>query len=68
MRSLSEVVALMTEETRIEIQICPECCGTGFANHYLMNREERECWRCKGMGEVAISTDLVRADQQSGKT
>jgi len=54
----------MTEETLIEIQICPECCGTGFANHYLTNREEHECWRCKGTGEVAINTNLVCIDQQ----
>ena len=25
----------MAEETLVEIEVCPDCFGTGFANHYL---------------------------------
>ena len=56
----------MSEETLVEIEVCPECGGTGFANHYLTNRDERECWKCKGTGEVAIDTNLV-CDKESGE-
>lgn len=45
-------------ETIVEIEICPECFGTGFANHYLTSND-RECWKCKGMGEIAISTNWL---------
>ena len=56
----------MIPETLIEIQICPECFGTGFANHYLSYPyNDRECWKCKGQGEIAIDTNLIRDDQMT---
>lgn len=52
----------MEPETLVEIEVCPECFGTGFANHYLTEpRNERECWRCKGTGEVATGSLLRRS-------
>ena len=51
-------------ETLIEIEVCPECFGTGFANHYLTHND-RECWKCSGMGEIAVDTKMVRDDPTS---
>lgn len=45
-------------ETLIERKVCPECLGTGFANHYLTT-QERECWKCHGQGEIYEDTNMV---------
>lgn len=54
----------MSNETLVEIQVCPECFGTGFANHYLSApHNDKECWKCSGAGEIAVDTNMTREDQ-----